>query len=1459
MKLKFTLTRDGGDATDLLATVDAATTVGDLAAHLLRVDPVPARVPHHSSGTPTLRIGDVPLDPARTIGDSGLRSGARVRVVRSADTYPVAPPPARATLTMASGPSAGAEITLRGLTAIVGRDAACDVRLRDDEVSRRHARINLGTTVEIIDLGSANGIEVNGSPVSRAVLRSGDVIRLGSTELIVRLVATLGGTSDAAAEAFVRSPRVEPQHKGAELVAPEPPQRPQLPRLPIIPLVTPVITGGLLYLFTHSAMSLIFVAISPLMALGYAVEGILAGRSAYKKALAQHAADVKDLVQQAEAALLEEKAARQREHPSLNDCASAVQDAANLLWSRRPAETGFAELRLGLGRRPARLKIELPQARGQQRKLMGELERIADRFSIVDGVPVVAQLGEGGALGVAGPRARLLDAARGLVAQAVALHSPAELVLVAFANRQPAADWTWLTWLPHVTSAHNPMRQRTLASSIEDGTALVSALEDLLVQRQDKAAPALPAVLVLVEDDAPVERSRLVALAENGWPHGIHILWLAADVSRLPAACRTHVFLRDASGPATVGYAMTGETVESVAVEGLDAAGAEALARRLSPMADVGARIDDGSDLPRAVSLLTVSDGSPLVPAPGVVLERWLENRTVLTGPYAPDRPVKQAGTLRAVIGRSATGAHALDLRTDGPHALVGGTTGSGKSELLQSWILALAAAYSPQRLTLLLIDYKGGSAFAGVERLPHTVGLVTDLNPHEVRRAMVSLSAELRYRERLFAEHKAKDLVELEKKGVAEAPPSLVIVVDEFAALVTELPEFVDGVIDVAQRGRSLGVHLILATQRPAGVIKDNLRANTNLRLALRTADENDSMDVLGTPQAAFFESAVPGRAVSKTGPGRLVPFQTGYAGGWTTDEPPPPEILVEQLTFGPRQVWEVEATDDVPVDPGPTDIQRLVAAIGDARLQAHLPLPRKPWLPMLKRVYDLADPNDIRNTRRDDQIVFGVQDRPDVQAQPTVMFEPDRQGNLAVYGTGGSGKTTLLRTIAVAAGFTVRGGPCLVYGIDFGSRGLAMLESLPHVGSIVAGSEHDRIARLLTMLADTVAQRAERFAAVGAGTLTEFRAAPGGSPQEPRILLLLDGIAAFRTAYEAGDKAKLFDRFCAIAADGRPVGVHVLLTADRPGSLPSALASAVQSRVVLRMADANDYAVLNLPSDVLHPASPPGRGLVGDAEIQVAILGKNTDVGSQVAMLARFAADMVQAGVRPAPEIGRLPDEVRLDRLPASVEDQPVLGLSATSLRPQPFPADGAFLITGPPLSGRSEAMLAVATALRRWKPETQLHFFGPRRSVLAPEALWTRRAAGADDARAYAEELLAQLNSELPKEPFAVFLENVPDFQYGPAETALTELVKLCLAEGLMVVAESESTSVTGNMGLFGLLRSSRYGLALAPEPSDGERFRTPFPPRISRADFPFGRGLYVHAGTASSVQVGLVKGA
>ncbi len=1444
--------------------MDSSTTIGDLATYLVRADPQPSALPGPDDANLTLTLVDQlgrAVDPRSTIPESGLRSGVTVAISRCSVPF-VDVGRAVAVAAVVAGPDFGKDFPLWRGTAYIGRGHGCEIQLSDSSVSRRHAKLLVADLAEVVDLGSANGISIGGAEVPRAVLMAGDRVRLGDTEVEVRLlepgVDVVGcDSADSASIAFSRSPRIASLFEGREFDLPELPERPKPSQMPWLAMMFPALMGVALFAFTRSPYSLMFILMSPMMMLGNYFEQRRGGKKEFEALMRDFREDLGIVEAKIRESLQVEADLRRRENPSSTDCSEACRQLSPLLWTRRRDMSGFLQLRLGQGALPSRSSMKMPGVGRSKAEAWLELAQAIEGLSIVSNVPVVVDPLATGAIGVSGLRSAALPAARSLVLQAVSLHSPAELVITAFASSTSAPDWDWLKWVPHTMSPHSLISVTHLASTAPACSALLSELEDLVASVGEPGmdqAPTHPRVLVLVENDAPVERSRLVQLAETGWRQGICVVWLAPSTALLPAACR--VFIEVEGSECGAGYVKEGRLITPVTVDAVSLEQTLAAARSLAPVEDSGARVDDDSDLPRTVSLLALT-GTELACSHDAVIERWGESRSILTGPFAPETPNRKPGNLRAIVGQSAQGTFSLDLRADGPHALVGGTTGSGKSELLQAWILGMASAHSPQRVTFLLVDYKGGSAFRDCVELPHTVGLVTDLSPHLVRRALASLSAELRYRERLLAQHKAKDLVELERRGEVDVPPSLVIVVDEFAALVQEVPGFVEGVVNVAQRGRSLGLHLILATQRPAGVIKDNLRANTNLRLALRVADESDSSDVLGSTVAAYFDPALPGRAVSKSGPRRLTPFQTGYAGGWSSDTPSPPEMRVEMLGYGPSQVWEPPVSEVDPdhdkVDLGPTDIQRLVSTIGIAAKTAQLPAPRVPWLPELRPVYDLAR---LSTAGRDDQLVFGVADDPDSQAQPVVAFDPDKEGNLAVFGASGSGKSVFLRTIALAAGFTACGGLCHVYGIDFGNHGLSMLESLPHVGSIVPGADHERLTRLLLFLRETIDDRAVRYSRASAATLTDYRRL-ADAPDEPRIIVLVDGMTAFRQTYELGGKVRWLDLFTSLTADGRPVGVHFVISVDQRIGLPSSLASAVQRRVVLRMAHPDDYSFLGVPGDVLSMTSPPGRGLLNGAEIQCAVLGGTAEVATQSRAASAFGEVMRKAGVSAAPSIGSLTERVLLATLPAEVEGRPVLGVGSTNLSPLPFEPRGSFVVTGPSGSGRTTSLASLARSLHRWNPAMTLYLVTPRRSSeLAALAVWGEVAAGTGAIVALATRLQEELQQEGSRQgPMALVIERVDDLAGTSAESSLSGLVKACIDNDRLVVAEGETMFFSSSFGLPGLVKTSRSGLALQPEGIEGQTvFRSSFP-AFTRADMPQGRGFLVQRGRPEMLQVAM----
>jgi len=1480
VRIKLTLQRPDASATDVAVTADATATVRDVAEALYSGDPArggataPPRLSLQISGD-VASSGTRVLDPTSELFEAGLRAGSTVSLVQVPEQF-VAPGHDRgaavAMLRVLEGPDAGAEFPLPAGTSWIGRGVDADVRLSDPLVSKQHARLSVAENVEIIDGNSANGLVIGRERVTRAALTASDQVALGATTLAVTPLqhsADLAPTNPVIE--FNRSPRAVARFPEHVLKPPKPPENPPRARFPVIAMLAPLLMGAILFAVQHTLLSVIFVALSPIIMIGTYLDQKFESRRTFREQVAQFGASMDALRETIEKEHATERGVRLQESPSVGEALESARRLGPLLWTHRPEHRQFLTVRLGLGSARSRTQVDELDENSTLPRFWAEVEEVRQQCATIEDVPCVAQLRSSGALGIAGAPARVSGAARGLVVQLTALHSPAELVVVALTSPRSRDAWEWLQWLPHTGSPHSPVAGDHLADNPGAGAVLLSKLEELVETRSgaideraaprppvDESKPAaelppplLPSVVVVVEDDVPLDRARLTRLAERGADAGVHLVWVAPRVERLPAACRTFVQVGDTGS--AVGEIRVGRFTYPVTVDQVDLGAAHAFARSLAPVVDAGATVKDDSDLPRSVSFLALA-GTELGDEPAALVERWRENDSLTVRDGSAPRRRRTAGTLRALVGHSGAEPLYLDLRTQGPHALVGGTTGAGKSEFLQSWVLGMAAAHSPDRVTFLFVDYKGGAAFADCVSLPHTVGLVTDLSPHLVRRALTSLRAELRYREHLLNAKKAKDLVSLERTGDPDTPPSLLIVVDEFAALVSEVPEFVDGVVDVAQRGRSLGLHLILATQRPAGVIKDNLRANTNLRVALRMADEADSADILGLPMAAHFDPSIPGRGAVKTGPGRIQTFQTAYAGGWTSNEPERARIDIEEVRFGTGATWEVPGPAvDPDLEKGPTDIARTVATVSQAAQDAGVPAPRRPWLPELARAYDLAR---LPNPRTDERLLLGVVDAPQSQSQPTAFYEPDRDGNLAVFGTGGSGKSAALRTIAVSAAITARGGPVQVYGIDCGSGGLRMLEELPHVGAVVQGDDSERVTRVLRMLRDVVDDRAARYAEVRASTIGEYRRL-ADAPAEPRILLLIDGIGAFREEYEYKSTPwfPVFAAFQQIATDGRPVGVHVVVSGDRPLSVPTSLGSTIQKRLVLRLAREEDYLAMDMPKDVLTVASPPGRAMLDGAELQVAVLGGDSNVSVQSRALARLRGVMVANGVQQAPPILSLPESIPLGGLPAHVGGRAVIGLDDLDLAPVVLPDRGPFMLTGPQGSGRTTALVTFAQAVRRANPAAQVVYLAPRAGNVSGLPVWSTAAVG-DDVGPLVDELVTLAESgTLARGQVVLVIEAVTEFTGSTVESSLERLVRAMVRADQLVVGEAEASTWSQAWSLAQPFKGGREGLMLTPNEGDGDTLLSTGLGRVRRADFPPGRGFLVAGGVARKLQVAL----
>lgn len=752
-----------------------------------------------------------------------------------------------------------------------------------------------------------------------------------------------------------------------------------------------------------------------------------------------------------------------------------------------------------------------------------------------------------------------------------------------------------------------------------------------------------------------------------------------------------------------------------------------------------------------------------------------------------------------AGLGRSAQGALVLDLVADGPHVLVAGTTGSGKSVLLQALVVDLALRHAPDDCALLLVDFKGGATFDPVAGLPHVVGVVTDLDGGPAR-LLRGLQAELCRRERALRDLRAPDLAGLDPdRRRALGLGRLVVVVDEFAALRSSSAGGLDALVDVAQRGRSLGLHLVLATQRPAGVVSDRIRANTDCRIALRVVDAADSHDVVGSPDAAALPADEPGTALVRL-PGQ--PLQRVRCDDVTRPWRPTVPAAVHV-----RRHDDPALGDRWPAPP----VRQLDAAVEVCRVAwqgVGRPYPRVVVAPPLPRTVDDALVARLQARTRPDEVLVGVADDLDAQRHAPATWRPG-DGALLVLGAPAADPTGVV--LGIADQLARRAD---VHAIDHGTgRVRTALAGHAAVGCVAAADDGERQRRLLVHLATVLGERTD--GPIGSGRPVLLLV--------DRLDLLWDELA---TPGRLDERGLLLD----VLSRGPAHRIHVVATSARSTGLGAAAAATVAERLVLRLADDVEHAAAGLRHDEV-PAALPGRARLASTRHEVQALRRDrlTAVARRVPPpdpLDPVAADLDLAdlprasrqGATLALPIGR--DVVRLG--PAAL----VLG------------AGQHVLVAGPRRSGRTTALRAIAAQVHDAAPGARL--------------VWT---SGADEApgvdgveRRPGTETVTAVQDALRDGSEVVLLVDDAERVAAPG---LAELVAAAPARLLVVAVGETSAARLAHGSVLAVVRRARTGLLLHPDAADGDllgaRLRG-----VGTARRP-GRGVLVMQGRCREVQV------
>ena len=1362
-----------------------------------------------------------------TLAEAGLHDGAVIHLGVGSPKSVSAVLQAGPVLAVVAGIDSGHRVRLRPGRTVIGRDPTCNVTLDSSTVSVRHCAVEVDQLGQITveDLSSRNGTWIDDEAVAGSrVLAPGEILRLGAVHLTLfdrerddRPVGLeparhLGAGGHVP---FNRPPRAAPPPEPSAMALPKPPREdPAKQPFSWISLLVPLVLGGVMAAVL-SPLYALFMLLSPVMLVGNWVESRRRGKQVSRQEAARWAQDLATFRSQLEQRRAKATARARAELPDPSEALRRASAPSVRLWERRPGDRDFLQLYAGLGT----VSWQPPLESDHGERSTQVLEALAEA-SHLERVAVPVDLASGGVVGIAGDRACALALARSLVCQAAVHHGPADLRIAVLTDPDETSAWEWTKWLPHTQDVDAGGGARLLAGRPDDADTLLRGLLEAGRERKANKEPGQegesgPVLFTVVDAVGLTEGrnapARAVLRGDAGPVAGIV---LASTADRLPAVCATVIELRDPFGTADLTALQRGGAVEGMLAAGVSVSTARCCALALARFEDPEITAA-GASLPSRVDLTALFTDD--VADPEALRRRWQ------TSGNDPG--------LLAPIGVTEDGVLTLDLVHDGPHGLVGGTTGSGKSELLRSLVAALALGADPQHLNFVLVDYKGGSAFDECARLPHTVGLVTDLDAQLGERALRCLEAELHYRERLLRQAGATDLPGyLRLPAAAETPlPRLVVIIDEFATMAAELPDFMEALVGIAQRGRSLGVHLLLATQRPSGAIKDNIRANTNLRIALRVQDVGDSTDVIGVRSAAHIGRGQPGRAYVRLGPSEVVPIQSALVTGVSGKNSGRVDVAPFQFGRHPRppQPNRASAEDEA------SDLERIVAAARAAFAATGMSEPRRPWpepLPTDLPLDAVTDPQAVP----EGTALVALADDPDAQAQYPVGWDWTK-GNLLLYGLVGSGTTTALAALALSLATSATPDDFHLYVLDFGAGELAPLEGLPHSGGVITATEGERQQRLVRWLRTELDRRREMGP---------------GQRGEPKLVLLLDGYATFRAEYDDPAVEWVQDYLARIISEGPALGVLTVTTADRISAVPAALSSTVSQKWVFHLADPYDYAAFGLKHQSVG-VLPPGRAVVTTTG-QLIQIGLPTPTLAEA--VTRVAAGVSAAKRRPT-TLSTLPTEVDLTvlRTDMNLDTQmwsvPV-GIAESTLAPAMlhiYPAEHA-LVAGPPRSGRSGLLRALAHLLTTTSPDVGLTIVAIRPSPLRTLDV-TRVITQADDV----PDALAAVAESSGRQVILIDDADALDDPTG----AIERLLKQRLPDIHLIIAGRADTLRSAYGHWTQQVRRSRSGVLLRPDPDlDGDLLGVRLPRRAPVA-VTVARGWLVNDGGAEFIQAATIR--
>ena len=1180
----------------------------------------------------------------------------------------------------------------RASEVTVGRSAECDIVVACRQVSGRHLTLCRGAEGWIVrDLNSSNGTYRNGERTRESALTAGDVLDLGPCRLLLTgdslSVAFRGGVksnlSDARPERTAQSPE-DPYpflfHRSPRLKEDMPAETIELQDAPAIGgkpsiswfsvIVPPLLSVGVMalasFLMGGALTMLVFSAPMTLVGILMSVVSYRRQVKEYRR-MEQLRLDKYDEYLDEQEQVIRNAQCEQRRiltdvHPATIECLSIASQPARRLWERRRTDADFLELRVGEGAIESCVNFQVPRhglslVKDDQEDRPGEL---AERYAWVPHCPITCPLGQMPTCGLIGERESVLTAARNMLVQAATHHSYEDLRIVLIFSGKEADRWSFVRWLPHV---YNETRtERYIADSPDSARRVLGQLNEMLAARvinQDKGQrenvlPEGPHFLVVCADRTLLEHHPIGQhLTANDPRLGISTLFLYDELELLPKECSIILELKGRKG--SLFYRENAGARREFALDGVKEEFYDSFARTLAPLC-IEAAAGKGN-LPTTVSFLQGCG----VRSPGE-----------LPGPKHWPEAVPEK-SMAVPIGVRASGEpffFDIHEKKCGPHGLVAGMTGSGKSEMVQSWILSMALAFPPQAVSFVLIDFKGTGLILPFRNLPHLAGTISDLDTN-ITRNLIALENELTRRKALLDAASVSNIsgyLRLYREGKVKEPLSyLFLVIDEFAEFKVQFPEFMQVVNRVFAIGRTLGVHIILLTQKPGSVVDDKMNANTRFRWCLKVASSADSQEMLRHPDAARITN--PGRAYVQVGEDEVYEEIQSY---WSGAPYNPNRALSRQREdklsvvdlYGFKRCYEPEKTTGFRADKN--EIDAVVEYLDQYARDNGVPRARNIWTSRLPEHIELPQllhiAFDGERWGKNEGLapVVGMLDDPRTQSQYPLRLDLPRDGHTVVYGAPGVGKTTFLQTFILSAALAYSPEEVEMYLLDFGGGSLNLFRQLPHVGAVVRDSETERLEKVCGIISSELSRRKALFAEMGIVSIGAFREV--SEEPMPYLVLAVDNFGPVLNLYPDLDEF-----FRTLTQEGGSYGIFLVATAGSENAVPYRIAQNLKGSVALRMPDASDYASIVGRTEGLEPENFPGRGLFRGKpplEFQTALPtdgGNESERARQIRQLAQ-QMDSKWTGLRPE-DVPVMPARVLAGEWSA---DGILLGLDRKTVRP-------------------------------------------------------------------------------------------------------------------------------------------------------------------------------------------------